>query len=422
MFKYIVTFIALTDTISFQVTSDRKEVIEEFVEKLLMIFAKLDYENQKLNVEAFQTNTSEVRKSITDFVEIFKKAHPPINSLTAYFRKLKQNENFFFLPNIEFDQAENLKLFNYLRAISEGKSFEEFNNQTEDLFQALLTKYAVRSVGDKRLSIGEQDKTKRLCRFCDNKSENLAFNNKAHAISESLGNKTLVLFDECDICNKRISETIEPDIVQYLSLYRTIFDVKGKGGSKKFQGRNFDLKNEGSVVISIYGEENEKNTDTKYNLRLETSQPISLQNIYRSLCKYFISVIDKKYLPDFRETVKWINGERQIERLPKIGEMTSYHAFSYQPKLVTYIRKTEDRNLPYAVGEFYFTCKIFTFILPLSSRDSVDFTTDSDYQFYWQTFEHYNKSKGWSFLDYSSNIKKNFVINLNFELREQIKD
>lgn len=422
MYKYIVTFIALTDTISFQVTSERKESIEDFIEKLLMIFAKADYENQKLNVEAFQTNTDEVRQRITDFVEIFKTTHPPINQLPSYFRKLKHGENFFFLPNIEFDQFENLKLFNYLRAISEGKTFEEVNSQIEELFQDFMTKYEIRSVGDKRLSIGEQDKSKRICRFCDNKSEKLSFDSKAHAISESLGNKTVVLFEECDTCNKRISETIEPDIVQYLSLYRTIYDVKGKGGSKQFQGRNFDLKNEGSVVISIHGEVNEENDDSKYKLRLETNEPISLQNIYKSLCKYFISVIDNKYLPNFKETIRWINGERQIDKLPKVGEMTSYHSFSYQPKLVVYIRKNEDMNLPYAVGEFYFTCKILTFIIPLSSQDTKEFTADSDYQNYWNAFQHYNKSKSWTFLDYSNNSKRRFIINLNFNVRDKEED
>ncbi len=50
-------------------------------------------------------------------------------------------------------------------------------------------------------TIGEQDKSKRVCRFCNNTRTNISFNNIAHAISESLGNKKIILNEECDECN-----------------------------------------------------------------------------------------------------------------------------------------------------------------------------------------------------------------------------
>jgi hypothetical protein len=199
--------------------------------------------------------------------------------------------------------------------------------------------------------------------------------------------------------------------------------VKGKDGSKQFNGRNFKVKKEENVVISFYSEEDKPEPlKMPYILKLQSQDPITLQNIYKCLCKYFLSVIDSTYLVDFQETIDWINGKAKIEKLPKIGEMTSYNFFTLQPKIVTYIRKDEDTKLPFAVGEFHFTCKLFAFIIPLSGKDDRDFTDKIDFENYWQTFKNYNKSEGWTFMDYSNNKAKEFIMNLSFNLRDNPND
>ena len=52
--------------------------------------------------------------------------------------------------------------------------------------------------GDNRLNIGEFKKSKRVCRFCGRSMPKITFMQKAHAISESLGNKGLICREECD--------------------------------------------------------------------------------------------------------------------------------------------------------------------------------------------------------------------------------
>ena len=290
------------------------------------------------------------------------------------------------------------------------------NKQFEELFGELFDNYSVGAFGQKRVIIGERDKTKRVCRFCNNTSNPLTFESEAHAISEGLGNKTIILNEECDACNDRFSMTIEPDIIQYLSLFRTIFDVKGKGGSKKFKGENFELSNDENVEIKFYSiDDRPDEFSMPYTLKLETKDKLSVQNIYRTLCKYYLSVIDSSQLDYFKETIKWINGELSIEKLPKIGELISYHGFTKQPKLVTYLRINDNNEIPYAVGEFYFTCKIFVFIVPLCSKDSHDFVDNDKFDSYWRAFQHLDKTKGWVFMDYSNDTKRILKMNLNFQ-------
>jgi hypothetical protein len=414
MYKYTITFLALNDTISFDINSPNREDVEEFVKELLFIFARVDEENEKIVVESFQQNNPDTITKITAFVDKFKSKMPPINAVSAFFRKLKTDEHFYFLPNLKLETNDNLKLYDHLRAIDEGKDVEEIQRQTSDLFGDLLTKYTIAAFGHKRVYIGERDKTKRVCRFCNNERKPTEYESEAHAISEALGNKTVILYEECDKCNNHFSRTIEPDIIQYLSLFRTFFDVKGKGGSKKFKGVNFELKNEENVMLSFHSiEDRPEEFSMPYKVKLEGKEPLAVQNIYKSLCKYFLSVIDPSQLSNFTETIKWINGEKEVERLPLVGEMISYHSFSKQPKLVTYIRKTDDKSIPFAVGEFHFTCKIFVFIVPFASNDK-DFLDKTDFDHYWETFQHFKKSKGWAFMDYSNNVKKKFILNLSF--------
>ncbi|WP_298541900.1 HNH endonuclease [uncultured Aquimarina sp.] len=423
MYSYQIKFIALEDTIGFELKSPNENEVEEFVYDIISIFATVD-ENDRPLIISLQNNSLENKVEISNFVSKYCEKLPQLNALKAFFNKLKDDDSFFFLPNIKMELAESTKLRDYLRALKEGLDFEELNSQTTELFGDLMDNYTLGGVGDKRVEIGEKNKLHRTCRFCDRKSDLTTFDSKAHAISEALGNKTIVLYEECDECNKRFSETIESDIVQYLSLFRTIYDVKGKnrgkgkGGSKKFKGKNFDLKNNGNVELSFQSEDDRPiKNDEDYNIKLEAEQPIISQNIYKALCKYYLSIIDKKHLKHFKKTIDWINGKIEIDRLPKIAEMTSYHSFAMQPKLTYFLRKTEDKEIPFAIGEFYFTCKIFAFIIPLCSQDDKNFLEEIEYKNFWKTFRHFDKTKGWVFNDFSNNNKRDFTINLNFELK-----
>lgn len=423
MYSYQIKFIALDDTIGFELKSPNKDEVEEFVYDIISIFATVD-ENDRPLIISLQNNSPESITKISDFVSKYNRKLPQVNALKAFFNKLGDKESFFFLPNIKMELAESIKLRDYLRAIKEGLDFGELNSQTTELFGDLMENYNLGGVGDKRVEIGEKNKSQRICRFCYRKNDSTTFDSKAHAISEALGNKTIVLYEECDECNKRFSETIEPDIVQYLSLFRTIYDVKGKnrgkgkGGSKKFKGKNFDLKNNGNVELSFQSEDDRPiKDDENYSLKLEAEQPIITQNIYKALCKYYLSIIDKKYLKHFEKTIDWINGKIEIDRLPKIAEMTSYHSFAIQPKLTYFLRKTDDKEIPFAIGEFYFTCKVFAFIIPFCDQDNNNFLEEIKYKIFWKRFRHFDKTKGWVFNDFSNNNKRDFTINLNFELK-----
>lgn len=155
MYSYKVKFITLKDTIAFEIKSDIKENVEEFVNDILLIFAKIDG-NEKPVIEALQKNTTEIRKRLETFNDKYKAQLPQLNGVPAFFRKLNEGEQFFFLPNVPIDAIHTLKIHNYLRAVAENKSFEEIDKQTTDLFGEIITKYQITAFGDKENLLASQ--------------------------------------------------------------------------------------------------------------------------------------------------------------------------------------------------------------------------------------------------------------------------
>ena len=75
------------------------------------------------------------------------------------------------------------------------------------------------------------------CRYCGKQSPEVTFRKKAHAFSESIGNKLFISHKcECDICNDFFGTQLEPDLNTFLFPYLVINNIKGKKGQVKVTG------------------------------------------------------------------------------------------------------------------------------------------------------------------------------------------
>ena len=88
-----------------------------------------------------------------------------------------------------------------------------------------------------------------ICRFCGKTKPYVSFRKNAHAISELLGNKNIILRDECDKCNQFFGDKYELDLSNFLDPMRTFIGLKGKDGIPKFKKGNFKItgKDSGSL-------------------------------------------------------------------------------------------------------------------------------------------------------------------------------
>jgi len=143
---------------------------------------------------------------------------------------------------------------------------------------------------------------------------------------------------------------------------------------------------------------------------METYEKISFQNIYKALCKFALSIVDNKYIKYFDETINWIRNDTDRDALPKIAVLSSYHFFDKHPNLLIYIRKYDNKELPFMIGEFHFTYLTYVFIVPFSIQDELSFDNEDSYSKFWECF-HYKGVGKWSFNDFSNSEKRTLIFN-----------
>lgn len=419
MNNFKLEFLALSRSIEMDISCNDDAPI---VGDLLMAFDyDADFKNLNIKINALQHNTNELKRRINSVVERYKNLNCKIQQLNTYLQGLKKNEPFFVLPGGEITTEQRNSLTLYLHSIKEKKDFTQMTKEVNNLFGVLMDNYEIFAFNENtRKKIGEREKQKRVCRYCDKQSPEVSFKKVAHSISEALGNKTIITNDECDTCNEKFGQGIETDLINYLNFFRVFFGVRGKSGVPKLKGKNFEITNNEVIEIiqRLSDKELKDSISNNFEFRLETKQNVTKQNIYKALVKYAISVIDRRYIVNFKKTIAWINGVETIDTLPKVALLTSYDMFTEHPQLIVYLRKNEETKLPYVVAEFKFTCLTFVYIIPGSSKDSTDFTNEDNYKYFWNFFKHYNSVHNWSFLKLNDNVPRKFVMNIDFNKKK----
>lgn len=291
-----------------------------------------------------------------DFVKTYPQAYKSIKFL----REISRNEKFLLVSgNVIGDSS--LNDFTEI-----NKKVHEINGiQFPIIGGEIANFYNIYYWGDKTAYIGETDKKKRVCRFCGEASSKIVtFKKDAHAISHSLGNKFLYCNEECDDCNGNFS-VIEKDFFNVHHLLYSLYQKKGKDGLRNFNGKNIEIDNKyknGLITIKT----DILSTDNINGLQLDISEQClkySGQNIYRCLCKFAISLIDKRYIERLSDTILWIRQKKTIDILPAIWRRPC--TCHDQPMLGLYLKKEDQENeLPEFIVRLFMLDIEYLFVLP----------------------------------------------------------
>lgn len=413
MYKYRVTFITTSGTVFFMAASRDPETIQNFIEDLLLIFSEFDEEKELYNVKALHTSTPQLLAKTDELVLKYSPRLPAVNKVGAYLSKLQPDQNFFFFPKEELSTREIMNVQDYLRSLDENQDFEEIRERTREYWGDLWDNYSIDYCGGTKRFIGEPIRKQRICRFCGKGYPATSFKKTAHAISEGLGNKQVILWDECDRCNEDFGLRLEPSLIEYLSLFRTFYGASKGEKAKVSKGTNFSLRNDGSPTINIFGERFQKQGEFPYTLDLIGQQKIVSQNIYKSLCKFALSIMDKEYLQYFKRTIDWVSSDEFVDRLPPIGEAIHSGKASSNPTLYLMMRQVDKKNLPFAVGVLQYTCKMMMFILPFSTQDDQEFLNDDHIEDLRKIFKPFS-SADMTFNDFSNYNRRTLDLHLIF--------
>jgi hypothetical protein len=152
------------------------------------------------------------------------------------------------------------------------------------------------------------------CRVCDGVPPEKTFNNDAHAVSESLGNKHILSRDECDDCGERFSK-FEDDLAKMTMPARSIGMVRGKNGvptlisSPSGEAREARIEcNDGQLeILHIAGDCSVGEDELAKTITFSYSQrPYRPLGAYKALCKSAFALLPHDELVHFKDLRQWL--------------------------------------------------------------------------------------------------------------------
>ncbi|WP_187287141.1 HNH endonuclease [Brachyspira pilosicoli] len=259
----------------------------------------------------------------------------------------------------------------------------------------------------------------KVCKYCNN-SDKKYFSNESHIIPENIGGH-LIDSLECDKCNSWFNENIEQDFSKFLDVQKTLFGIKGKIGIPKiisddFNAKYDNLNGKDRLTFTI------KNPKiTPYNIqqyKFEITKDINLYNLYKTLCKIALGVIDYKQIEIFSDTIKWIKDLNANTKIPIVILNNHINIIDYlnKPYVYVYIRKNNDYNIPYTCAELNCRFMSFYYIIPFSKNDRNNFLNkDEIINLFKDIF--YIKSDNYRILDCNENKKTELKNEINLDLK-----
>ncbi|MBH0061080.1 hypothetical protein I6E85_07900 [Pseudoalteromonas sp. NZS71] len=224
-------------------------------------------------------------------------------------------------------------------------------------------------------------KEDRVCRFCDRSSPDVDFKNIAHAIPEFTGNKSLVAYDECDVCNEKFSRTIEDHLAKYLGAQRTLAQVHGKKGVPTYVGKDgktrISMKEYGISLTSYEENPIYEIDEEKKSIKITAHrQPYIPAAVFKCLVKMAISVAPKQDLSSLKHLITWIGLEAHTYESLPYRPLIVFEQFTPGPMPYSGVtifllrRKGAVNDVPYMQFVIAFANTMFQIVLPMLNEDS----------------------------------------------------
>lgn len=252
----------------------------------------------------------------------------------------------------------------------EAVNYFDKNYEVSDAYLNLMP-------GEKRY-IGSKEN--RVCRYCGKTKPEVSFTLEAHAIPEFTGNKSLIAYDECDICNERFSRVIEDHFGKYLGALRTLSQIQGKKGVPTYKGQDGKSRismEEAGFRVTGYEEDPifEINEESKTLTITAHRQPYVPAAVFKCLVKMAIAIAPNDLLCELKHLCEWVSLENHtFESLPYKPLMV-FEQFTPGPmpyKGVTLFllkRKSNIEDVPYLQFVTAFGNTMYQIVLPMPEQD-----------------------------------------------------
>lgn len=318
-----------------------------------------------------------------------------IRKLRGFISKLEDGDFFYFFNEDNASVVERRTAMDCINAVKAGLPWAiTIHNNAFHYYSMMNIHFTYLSYGFDGLGekIGEEDKSKRVCRFCGRKMPEVTFDKVAHAIQEALGNKLLVCYEECDTCNHDLALT-EDNFRYIMDFRRAMYHIPRKGATKTptVVGKTFIIKagDQGDPQLYLMEEALPDAEIRKhpFMMHLELKSPINNERMYKALCKMVIDMLPSGELLHFENTIKWINspGDWAPDALPSVL-LTVLPSIIYkdQPIIDIFINnRTPKQDAPYCTAVVWLYDIAYMFVVPLVDVDGGLYKYDENLKDHW---------------------------------------
>ena len=230
--------------------------------------------------------------------------------------------------------------------------------------------------GKKIILPGSSDKS---CRFCGRAPPEVTYKLDAHAIPESLGNKTLFSEFECDECNGFFGETIENDFGNWSKPTRTFARIRGKSGVptlKKGSSGGWRIEyGPSGFKISEYEDDpilevDEEARRVTFKLKRDPYTPVA---VLKAFVKMGLSLMPEGEMQNFVKALTWI--KQRDHSVGLVRDFPIVYSFIPGPlpndriAVMTFRRKEHVNDVLYAFLVLAYGNEVFQVFLPSPERD-----------------------------------------------------
>lgn len=337
--------------------------------------------------------TREALQGLESKYDLATKYH--IRKLRSFISKLEDGEFFYFFNEDKTSVVERRTAMNCINAVKAGLPWATtIHNKAFQRYSMMNILFSYLSYGFDGLeeNIGEEDESKRVCRFCGKKMPEVTFDKVAHAIQEALGNKLLVCYEECDKCNQDLALT-EDNFRYIMDFRRAMYHIPRKGSTKTptVVGKSFIIKADAQGNPELYlMEESLPDAETRKNpfmMHLELKSPINNERMYKALCKMVIDMLPSEELSHFENTIKWINSPSDFapDSLPSaLLSVLPSQIRNDQPVIDILINnRNPKRDAPYCTTVVWLYDIAYMFVVPLVDVDGGKYKYDENLTDHW---------------------------------------
>lgn len=232
-------------------------------------------------------------------------------------------------------------------------------------------------------------KTPRVCRFCHKTDKEVKFSNDAHVLPQFTGNRNLMSYFECDVCNARFSD-YEDSLSKYIGITRTIHQVKGKSATKvpKFKdpktGLELSLEEKGLRLAIQDGSEEIEMDEKNKKLIIRTVRHSYIPiHIPKSLLKIAFCLLGENELENYDQLRQFLiqSKEDESRQCSSIENHPMFQVYGYfmpgptyfrTPSALLYTKKKGQQTFraPQKQIVFQYASYLFQMPLPLGKGDS----------------------------------------------------